>query len=131
MHLAQGLTSLNTKKRKPKKRTPDAYYVDGWRKQNKFYKQRNLSTMTLEEYIDYVHGVYKPKVEPRAVQTPWHHTESVYRRETPNVPSSNTKHGVGTATNVASGLNAIKSSMVLVLLCLGSTMNFCTSFVNP
>tara|TARA_X000000950_G_C13914316_1_gene660261 strand:+ start:792 stop:1241 length:450 start_codon:yes stop_codon:yes gene_type:complete len=98
MHLAQGLTSLNTKKRKPKKRKPDDYYVDGWRKQNKFYKQRNLSTMTLEEYIDYVHGVYKPKVEPRAVQTPWHHTESVYRRETPNVPSSNSKHGVGTAT---------------------------------
>jgi hypothetical protein len=32
------------------------------------------------------------------VQTPWHHTESVYRRESPNVPSSNSKHGFGTAT---------------------------------
>src|SRR5210317_1444360 len=44
-------------------------------------------------------------------------------------PDSNM--GVGTATNTASGPNLIRSSMVLVLLCLGSTMNFCTSFVNP
>ena len=44
MHLQRGLTTLNTKKRKASKRKPDSYYMDGWRKQNKFYKQKNLPT---------------------------------------------------------------------------------------
>ena len=52
MHLQRGLTTLNTKKRKASKRKPDSHYMDGWRKQNKFYKQKNLPTMTLNEYID-------------------------------------------------------------------------------
>lgn len=97
MHLARGLSTLNTKKRKAKKRKPDSYYVEGWRKQNKFYKQRGLETMSLDDYIDYVHGVYKPKKEIRAVQIPWH-TDSSYRRETKHVPSHDSKHGMGTAT---------------------------------
>jgi len=98
MHLARGLTTLNTKKRKAKKRKPDSHYVDGWRKQNKFYKQRGLETMTLTEYIDYIHGVYKPKTEPRAVQTPWHHSDSTYRRETPHVPSHSSNASFAPAT---------------------------------
>ena len=36
MHLARGLTTLNTKKRKAKKRKSPDHYVAGWRKQNKF-----------------------------------------------------------------------------------------------
>ena len=40
MHLQRGLTTLNTKKRKASKRKPDSHYMDGWRKQNKFYKQK-------------------------------------------------------------------------------------------
>ena len=98
MHLARGLTTLNTKKRKAKKRKSPDHYVAGWRKQNKFYKEKGLAMMTLDEYIDYVHGVYKPKQEPRAVQTPWHHSDSAYHRESPKVPSSNAKDGIGTAT---------------------------------
>ena len=98
MHLQRGLTTLNTKKRKASKRKPDSYYMDGWRKQNKFYKQKNLPTMSLEEYIDYIHGVYKPTVEPRAVSVPWHHTDSNYRRDTSDVPSHSSGHGIGTAT---------------------------------
>ena len=97
MHLARGLTTLNTKKRKAKKRKPDSHYVEGWRKQNKFYKQSNIPMMTLTEYIDYVHGVYKPKQEPRAVQTPWHYSGPQVR-ETEHVPSLNSKSGMGTAT---------------------------------
>jgi hypothetical protein len=54
--------------------------------------------MTLNEYIDYVHGVYKPKTEPRAISTPWHHVDSTYRRETPNVPSSITEQSFAPAT---------------------------------
>ena len=98
MHLARGLTTLNTKKRKAKKRKPDSHYIVGWRKQNKFYKQKGLEMMTLTEYIDYVHGVYKPKTEPRAVQTPWHHSDSTYRRETPHVPSHSSNASLAPAT---------------------------------
>ena len=98
MHLQRGLTTLNTKKRKASKRKPDSYYMDGWRKHNKFYKQKNLQTMTLDEYIDYVHGVYKPKSQPRAIQTPWHHTDSTFRRESTNVPSHNSEHSFAPAT---------------------------------
>ena len=98
MHLQRGLTTLNTKKRKASKRKPDSYYMDGWRKHNKFYKRKNLQTMTLDEYIDYVHGVYKPKSQPRAVQTPWHHTDSTFRRESTDVPSHNSEHSFAPAT---------------------------------
>ncbi len=97
MHLARGLTTLNTKKRKAKKRKSADHYIAGWRKQNKFYKEKGLEMMTLDEYIDYVHGVYKPKQELRAVQTPWHHSGSQVR-DTEHVPSLNSKSGMGTAT---------------------------------
>ena len=53
MHLEVGLTTLNTKKRKTK-RKPDAFYELGWRKHNKFLKRLHTATMTLKEYIDYV-----------------------------------------------------------------------------
>ena len=51
MHLARGLTTLNTKKRKPKKRKDPSFYEDAWRKHNKFLKSAKLDTMTLSEYI--------------------------------------------------------------------------------
>ena len=91
MHLARSLTTLNTKKRKAKKRKPDSHYIDGWRKQNKFYKQKGLEMMTLTEYIDYVHGVYKPKTEPRAVQTPAFVQIHLILEKHPNVPASKCK----------------------------------------
>ena len=97
MHLARGLTTLNTKKRKPKKRKDPSFYEDAWRKHNKFLKSAKLDTMTLSEYIDYVHG--KVKVKTRSVvSTPWHHTESTFRRETPNIPSASSHRSFGTAT---------------------------------
>lgn len=68
MHLEVGLTTLNTKKRKTK-RKPDAFYEPGWRKHNKFLKRLHTSTMTLNEYIDYVHGVYKPTKKRYPVRT--------------------------------------------------------------
>ncbi len=62
MHLERGLTTLNTKRRKVKRKS-DAFYVDGWREQNKFWKKHKLPLMELSEYIDYVHGNWKPKTE--------------------------------------------------------------------
>ena len=42
MHLARGLTTLNTKKRKPKKRKDPSFYEDAWRKHNKFLKSLGI-----------------------------------------------------------------------------------------
>ena len=47
MHLARGLTTLNTKKRKAKKRKSPDHYVAGWRKQNKFYKENRILYMKI------------------------------------------------------------------------------------
>ena len=60
MHLERGLSTLNTKRKKTKRKR-DAYYVTGWREHNKFLKKMKLAKMTLEEYIDYVHGSWKPQ----------------------------------------------------------------------
>ena len=42
--------------------------MDGWREHNKFPKRMKLAKMTLEEYIDYVQGKYKPKSKSSASQ---------------------------------------------------------------
>ena len=68
MHLVNGLTTLNTKKRKTK-RKPDSYYEPGWRKHNKLLKRLHTDTMTLNEYIDYIHGVYKSTKKRYPVST--------------------------------------------------------------
>lgn len=59
MHLERGLTTLNTKRKKTK-RKPDSFYTKSWKDQNKFWKKHKLPTMELSEYIDYVHGKWKP-----------------------------------------------------------------------
>lgn len=70
MHLARGLTTLNTKQKKSK-RKPDSFYMKGWKEQNKFWKKHKLPIMELSEYIDYVHGKWKPKdkVQPQPMLT--------------------------------------------------------------
>lgn len=101
MHLARGLTTLNTKKRKPKKRKDPSFYEEGWRKHNKFLKNAKMDTMTLSEYIDYVHGKFTSKTRTSVVSTPWHHTDSNYHRESPNIPSASTHRSFGPATRRA------------------------------
>ena len=63
MHLERGLTTLNTKRKKTKRKR-DSYYISGWKEQNKFWKKHKLPTMDLSEYIDYVHGKWKPAQQP-------------------------------------------------------------------
>ena len=66
MHLARGLTTLNTTK---KKRKITQAKLDRWKEdlriRNKEYKKQGLHKlmMTLDEYIDYIHGEYKPKTK--------------------------------------------------------------------
>jgi hypothetical protein len=101
MHLARGLTTNNTKKRK---RKITKAKLDRWteelRIRNKEFKklgQRNLM-MTIEEYVDYIHGEYKPKQQTRAVTSdPWHYTPPV-TRETEQYPSLTSKESFTPAT---------------------------------
>lgn len=90
MGLVRGMTSLNTKKRRRKKlsvREIDKLKVD-LRSYNKRMKQINSHNlcMTLDEYIDYRQGYYKPKSEFQVVST-FNSTPMPKVRETTPVPS--------------------------------------------
>ena len=97
MHLARGLTTLNLSKKKKKVKVTKGK-LDRWkeecRKHNKEMKRLGLSDhkMSLETYIDYIHGRYTPKTKPRAVQTPWHQTGNEFKRNTDKIPSGVSKN---------------------------------------
>ena len=91
MHLARGLTTLNTKKPKKKKLTLQriAKYEQEMRKHNKHMKKLGAHNliMDLKEYIDYCHGEYKPKSKS-APKVDWtHEGGSVWERPFDDVPS--------------------------------------------
>jgi len=97
MHLERGLTTLNTKKRKVKTTKSK---IEKWKEQhrihNKEMKRMGLKKhmLSFEDFVLYIHGQLKTKTEPVA-RTPWHHTESTYRRdtETEKIPSYVSKGG--------------------------------------
>lgn len=86
MHLARGLTTLNTNKRKSKikytKSNLEKWTVE-MRKHNKQMRRVHCHhmQMTLDDYIDYIHGRYKRKTKDVTIETPWH-GGGIYRRET-------------------------------------------------
>ena len=64
MHLARGLTTINTKKRKRKiTNAKMAKWTEELRLHNKHMKRLGMKDhmMTIDEYIDYIHGEVKPK----------------------------------------------------------------------
>ena len=101
MHLAQGLTTINTKKRKRKiTKAKMAKWTEELRLHNKHMKKLGMHShiMNIDEYVDYVHGQYKPKKKTETVMnTPWHYSGPV-RRETENIPSHNSEHSFAPAT---------------------------------
>ena len=100
MSLVRGMTTLNTKKRKASKMT--AGKLERLRKEhkahNKHMKQLNChnNIMTFEEYVDYVHGNFKPKTKPSVTKAPWQ--QEGYTRKTEYVPSHNSEHSFAPAT---------------------------------
>lgn len=120
MHLVgPGLTTTSTRRRK-KKLTDNQYTkmcID-WTAHNKQMKRIGAKTMTLEDYIAYRQGKYKPKLKG-AVKDPLAATS--LQREVPKYPSGQ-GIGVGFAkpANVYTGGNLLgiatmhKSNMVPV-----------------
>jgi hypothetical protein len=91
MHLERGLTTLNTKKPKKKKKFTIKQmekFTKGMREHNKRMRKIHCHNMqmTLEEYIDYCHGRYKSKTKPTATNFEWNASGN-YRREVEHIPS--------------------------------------------
>jgi hypothetical protein len=87
MALVRGLSTLNTRKRKPKiTKAKYAQYELEWRKHNKWAKSKGLHDLcydTVEQYINYCLG--KTKLNRDDFKT--YSEPKPYRRETPNYPS--------------------------------------------
>ena len=89
MHLARGLSTISTKKRKKKALTQkdiERYTIE-WRKHNKAMRRANnhsLQYNTVEDYISYVRGEYKAPVKSRGTYTP----DTSWRRDDPKIPSA-------------------------------------------
>ena len=101
MHLAQGLTTTNTKKRKRKiTQAKMNRWTEELRLHNKQMKRIGMHDhmMNINEYIDYIHGEYKPKKKTETVMnTPWHYS-GPYVRETQHIPSLTTENSFQPAT---------------------------------
>ncbi len=89
MHLARGLSTISTKKRKKKTLTQkdiDRYTIE-WRKHNKSMRRANNHSLqydTVDDYISYVRGEYKAPVKSRGTYTP----DSSWRRDETKIPSA-------------------------------------------
>ena len=89
MHLARGLSTISTKKRKKKPLTQkdiERYTVE-WRKHNKAMRRNHnhaLQYATVEDYIAYARGEYKAPERSRGTYTP----DTSWHREQPKIPSA-------------------------------------------
>ncbi len=92
MHLAQGLSTINTRKRKTKiTKARMAQLQENWRVHNKTMKQKGMHDLRyekFEDYLDYCFGRTK-KRDPRdrSTFTPMPQQQSAYR-ETKHYPSA-------------------------------------------
>jgi len=98
MHLARGLSTINTKKRKQKKLTQKdtERLTTEWRHYNKRMRQqgmRDLQFDTFEDYVAYTRGHYKPKrKEEKEFKT--YAPKKPYVRDTKEYPSRATSDKV-------------------------------------
>ena len=100
MHLVRGMTTLNTKKRKSKMTAGKLERLQKeHREHNKQMKRLNCHSniMTFDEYVDYVHGNYKPKTKPTASNFDWNASGN-YRRDVEHIPSKVTNASFAPAT---------------------------------
>lgn len=95
MHMISGVNTANTKKRKPKMTKSN---LERWAREmqvyNKDARRRGDQTLTLDQYIDYIHGYGLPKAQKSVSNEPYVAQKSVNYRET-TVYKSNTDTGTG------------------------------------
>ena len=93
MHLAQGLSTVETRKPKPKRLTAaqERQMALDCRDHNRRLRQqhRHDEQLTLSQYIDYVNGVAAHRQHKFVPYEP----KLGYRRETPQIPSLETGAG--------------------------------------
>lgn len=94
MHLAQGLTTINTKKRKKKNLSASQLQKleVQWRQHNKDMRRRHLHDLQFskfEDYLLYIRGEYKSKA--RKTESKSYIPDYSYRRETQDIPSLSNK----------------------------------------
>lgn len=102
MSLARGLSTLNTKKRKPKKYTVKQQELHEINRIDYNKRMRQIGAhdqqMSSEDYALYIRGQYKPKAtKPKTLSRSW--ADTSYVRETTNrkqYPSAGT--GIGNCT---------------------------------
>jgi hypothetical protein len=98
MHLVQGMSSLNTKKKKSKLTDAKVRQLETeWRQYNKRMRKlgcHDAQFDKFEDYIAYCMGKYKPKL--KGVDKDYEPTQT-YRRETPHYPSLGDGIGNGLA----------------------------------
>lgn len=87
MHLVQGMSSLNTRKRKTKLTDNQLKALEvEWRQYNKRMRKSGCHSAQFDEFNDYVaytRGEYKPKLKGVGKFGP----SDTYKRETPDIPS--------------------------------------------
>ncbi len=108
MHLARGLTTISTKKRKVKiTKAKMAKLKVSWHKHNKFLKQKGMSQFryeTLDEYIDYMYNrVKRPKpgdhqIKPGPIRDINKEAEE-HRKKYPSMMETQMKNGTFNKTN--------------------------------
>lgn len=102
MHLMRGITTIRTSKRKQKKLTQSQLekLETQWRQHNKDMRRRHMHDLqfkTFNEYVDYIHGRYKPKQKEKEFRE--YAPSKSYVRNTESYPSLQTSNTVpGTCT---------------------------------
>jgi hypothetical protein len=89
MHLARGLSTLNTKvrKKKPLTKSQIEKLTVAHRKHNKFLKSIRSETLSFDDYVLYTRGQYKPKTQKKPQE---YKPSAVFSRpnsSTNNIPS--------------------------------------------
>jgi len=98
MHLAQGLSTINTKKRKPKKLTQKRLQeleVE-WRRHNKLMRRKHMHDMQFDkfdDYIAYTRGQYKSKRKEEKEFKPYVPPQTI-NRNTKTYPSLKTSDAI-------------------------------------